>query len=98
MIRRHPRLDAADDLLGLGDADVGHQPARTFGNEAAQTEDAEAEHGADAERQPPAQVCPEQRRIQQDHRQPAAPTAAPTQKLPLMARSVQPRIRAGISS
>ena len=31
-------------------------------------------------------------------REPAAPAAAPTQKLPLMTRSVQPRIRAGISS
>ena len=29
---------------------------------------------------------------------PAAPMAAPTQKLPLMTRSVQPRTRAGISS
>ena len=30
--------------------------------------------------------------------EPAAPIAAPTQKLPLMTRSVQPRTRAGISS
>ena len=30
--------------------------------------------------------------------EPAAPMAAPTQKLPLMARSVQPRTRAGTSS
>ena len=30
--------------------------------------------------------------------EPAAPIAAPTQKLPLMARSVQPRTRAGTSS
>ena len=30
--------------------------------------------------------------------EPAAPSAAPIQKLPLMARSVQPRTRAGISS
>ena len=30
--------------------------------------------------------------------EPAAPRAAPTQKLPLMTRSVQPRTRAGISS
>jgi hypothetical protein len=30
--------------------------------------------------------------------EPAAPIAAPTQKLPLMTRSVQPRTRAGMSS
>ena len=30
--------------------------------------------------------------------EPSAPIAAPTQKLPLMTRSVQPRTRAGISS
>ena len=30
--------------------------------------------------------------------EPPAPIAAPTQKLPLMSRSVQPRRRAGISS
>ena len=30
--------------------------------------------------------------------EPAAPMAAPIQKLPLMTRSVQPRTRAGISS
>ena len=30
--------------------------------------------------------------------EPAAPSAAPIQKLPLMQRSVQPRMRAGINS
>ena len=57
-----------------------------------------AERGADQKGEPPAKIRIEDGWIEQHDASRARPSAAPTQKLPLMTRSVQPRTRAGISS
>ena len=83
-------LDSRDDGLGLVEATMGHQPARTFREPQADQEDHEAKRRADEERgrQPrsPPRTAGSSSTIE-----PSAPIAAPTQKLPLMTRSVQPR-------
>ena len=84
--------------LRLVEVTVRHQPARALRHEAAQIEDAEAENGADAEGEPPADVDAEQAPGRAERRSRRRPSPRPIQKLPLIARSVQPRTRAGISS
>ena len=49
-------LDGGDDHLRLLGAPVREQPAGAFGNEAAQVDDAEAQHRTDEEGDPPADV------------------------------------------
>ena len=56
------------------------------------------EHRADAEPQPPAEVDREDSAGRAGRRVASDPAAAPTQNVPLIARSTRPRTRAGISS
>ena len=90
-------LDVLDDLLGLLLAAVDEQPARALRDVAADEQDGQAEHGTDAERQPPPEVRGEDRGSRKN-RAAAAPAAEPTQYEPLIMRSTRPRTRAGISS
>jgi hypothetical protein len=61
----HPSLDVVDQLLGLLVVSVDEQPAGALGDVAADQQDAEAEDGAEAEGEPPAQVGGEQVLVQQ---------------------------------
>ena len=56
------------------------------------------EHGAQKKADAPAEGGAEHARIEQDRGLDAAPSAAPTQKLPLIDRFTRPRRRAGMSS
>ena len=94
----HLLLDVADDLLGFLVAAVDHQPAGALGDPVAQEQDAEAQHRADAEGEPPAEVDAETRAGRAAGSSPPAPSAAPSQKVELMMRSTRPRTRAGMSS
>ena len=61
-------LDLADDLLRLLVAPVDEEPARALGHVAADEQDADAEHGADPEGEPPADVRGEERGVEQGDR------------------------------
>ena len=54
--RQHTLFDAAEDRLALLGAGMQHQPARALRNPLPQEQDAEAEHGADAEGGAPAPI------------------------------------------
>ena len=91
-------LDVADDLLGLVLATVDEQPARALGDVAADEQDADGEHGAEPEGEPPAQLRVRRWSGRAAGWSAARPPAAPTQNEPLMAMSIRPRYLAGISS
>ncbi len=61
-------LDVADDPLRLLVAAVDEQPARALRHVAADEQDHEAEHDADAEREPPAEVGREHVRVEEEQR------------------------------
>jgi hypothetical protein len=92
-----PALDVGDQLLGLVVAAVDDLPAGALGDVAPDQQDAEAEDGAEAEGDPPAELDGEQGLVEQQQRQ-DAPNIVPSQNDPLMIRSTRPRTRAGISS
>ena len=76
---------------------VGQEPAGALGDMVAQEDDHQAQRGADAETQPPAQIDRKERGSSRTMLA-SEPAAAPTQNVPLIARSAQPRTRPGISS
>jgi hypothetical protein len=67
-------LDPRDDLLGLVLPAVDEEPARALGDVAADQHDREAEHGADAEAEPPADIGREGGR-QEEERPPSPPSS-----------------------
>jgi hypothetical protein len=75
-LRAHLVLDFADDLLGLVVAAVDEEPAGALGDVRADDQDADAEHGADQEGEPPAEVRREDRGVEQRHREQRADRGA----------------------
>ena len=90
-------LDPGELAFRLLGAAPDHEPARAFRHVPAHQEDRDGEQRADREGRAPAELRAEHARIEQHQAQPA-PIAAPTQKLPLIARLTRPRTRAGTSS
>ncbi len=69
-------FDALDDLLGILLAAVDEQPAWALRHVAAHEQHGQADHGAEHERQAPAEVRREDVRVQRQHRQQRATDAA----------------------
>ena len=90
-------LDIVDDSLCLAFFAMDQKPARTFRHVAAHHENAQPQHGADPEHEPPAQ-CRRYRFQMQYSTDASEPRKAPIQNVELMMRSTWPRTRAGISS
>ncbi len=84
------RFDTFDDVSRLIALTMDQQPARAFRQPQAHHQDHQAQRGTNAEAQAPAQLTTDHVRIQQDDG-PPAPNAAPSQNVPLMLRSTQPR-------
>ena len=74
----HFLLDFTDDRLGLVLVAVDEQPPRALRHMAADDQDPDPQHGADPEREAPAEVGREQGRVEQRHRKQRA-DPAPTQ-------------------
>ena len=87
-----------DDALGLVGAAVRDQPARALRHVAPHQQDRHRQHRAEREAGAPAPATGPSTRGSSSTRLSPAPSAAPIQKLPLIARFTRPRTRAGISS
>ena len=92
-----PALDLLDEFFGLALLAMDEHPAGTLGHVAAHQQDGDAEHRAEAESEPPAQVRGEEVLVEQDHRQDRAAGGAQPER-PVDDQIDPTATRAGMSS